>query len=127
MLDVWVVQQVAQTALSQCSCRSARADYIDAVFGYMPAHPPPHTFHQRQETPAQPCLPLRPSLPAFMHGGGAGLPCMQSSAEFLSAAAVQGLEFSTANIERRCSVALAGCTPRSRVTECMCAGCDVGV
>lgn len=33
---------------------------------------------------------------------------MQSSAEFLSAAAVQGLEFSTGSIERRCSVALAG-------------------
>lgn len=123
VLDVWIVQQVAQAALTQsvcvCVCSSARVDYIDAVFGYMPAHLPtaPLSIKGKKLQPGLvcPCSPP-PSPPPFMQGGGAGLPCVQSSAEFLSSAAVQGLEFSTGNNERQ-PLAAAGGVPGSTHTR----------
>lgn len=118
VLDVWVVQQVAQTALSQCSCRSARADYIDAVFGYRPAHLPP-TFHQRQETPAQPCLPLRPSPPAFMHvgGGGQGCPACRAQQNFSPLLRCRGWSFPPAVLSADAAQLWPRGAPRSGVTN----------
>lgn len=80
-----------QTVLSQYVCSlvwlcpgfaSWVADHTDSVFGYMPAHLP-HPIKGEKFQPGLACPP-----PSLHTGRGAGLPCLQCSAESLSTALV---------------------------------------